>query len=258
VTRLCPPVGGNRPLRAVTGWATPAVASPWIEPECPAPGSGFSSFVKVEIWSDVVCPWCYIGKRRFERAVERFAHRDEVQVTWRSFELDPQAPAERGVDPATHLAEKYGIARDEAVAMQARVTDLAAQEGLTYHLATARGGNTFDAHRLVQLATERGRGGDMEERLFRAYFTEGESIGDPDTLVRLADEAGLDAAEARAVLEGDAYADRVRADEQEAAAIGARGVPFFVIDRRYGVSGAQASELLLSALDQAWADAHHQ
>lgn len=215
--------------------------------------------MKVEIWSDVVCPWCYIGKRRFERAVERFAHRDQLEVTWRSFELDPQAPPERGTDPASHLAEKYGIGRDEALAMQARVTDIAAQEGLTYHLATARHGNTFDAHRLIQFAADRGGAGaqgEVEERLFRAYFTEGQSIGDVDTLVRLADESGLDAAEARVVLEGDAYADRVRADEREAAAIGARGVPFFVIDRRYGVSGAQASELLLRALDQAWTDAH--
>ncbi|HEY4025180.1 MAG TPA: DsbA family oxidoreductase [Candidatus Dormibacteraeota bacterium] len=212
--------------------------------------------MKVEIWSDVVCPWCYIGKRRFEHALERFEHRDEVEVVWRSFELDPQAPRERGTDPASHLAEKYGIGRDEAVAMQARVTGVAAEEGLTYRLDAARSGNTFDAHRLLQLARERGVQGAVEERLFAAYFTEGESIGDVETLVRLAASAGLDAAEARELLRGDGHAEGVRADEREAAELGARGVPFFVIDRRYGVSGAQAADVLLQALERAWTDAH--
>lgn len=212
--------------------------------------------MNVEIWSDVVCPWCYIGKRRFERAVERFEHRDEVEVIWRSFELDPQAPRQRSGDPASRLAEKYGVTREEALAMNARVTGLAADEGLTYHLDVARSGNTFDAHRLLHLAADRGAQGALKERLLRAYFTESEAIGDAESLTMLAAEVGLDAGEVRAALDGDDYAEQVRADEQTAAALGIRGVPFFVIDRRYGVSGAQPPEVLLEALRRAWAEAH--
>lgn len=215
-----------------------------------------TSQVKVEIWSDVVCPWCYIGKRRFERALAAFEHRDEVEVRWRSFELDPRAPRAGDEDQVQRLARKYGMTRDEALAAQARVTGVAAEEGLAYRLDVARPANTFDAHRLLHLAAEHGVQGAAEERLFAAYFTEGRRIGDPDTLVALAGEAGLDVAAARNVLQGDAYADAVAGDEREAAELGISGVPFFVIDRRYGVSGAQPADLIRSALERAWADAH--
>lgn len=212
--------------------------------------------MKVEIWSDVVCPWCYIGKRRFERALRYFEHRDQVVIEWRSFELDPEAPRRSAVNTVDRLATKYRVSREQAVAMTDRVTKLAAEEGLDYRLDVAQQGNTLDAHRLLHLATERGRQEALEERLFRAYFTEAEPIGQPDALVRLAAEAGLDAAEAEAVLDGEAYTDQVRADQREAAELGIEGVPFFVIDRRFGVSGAQTSDVLLQALRRAWAESH--
>jgi predicted DsbA family dithiol-disulfide isomerase len=201
----------------------------------------------IEVWSDVVCPWCYVGKRRIEQAVEAFPH--DVQLVWRSFELDPHAPPERTGSSAEHLASKYGMSVEQAEASNAQMTELAAGEGLEYHLDRTRGGNSFDAHRLIHLAAAHGMQDAMKERLMRAYFTEGEAIGDRETLVRLAAELGLDAREA---LEGDAYADAVRADEELAARIGIRGVPYFVLDRRYGVSGAQPAELLLEALGKAW------
>jgi predicted DsbA family dithiol-disulfide isomerase len=203
----------------------------------------------VEIWSDVVCPWCYVGKRRFERALDQFPHRDQVELTWRSFELDPSAPSERTSSSAEHLAGKYGMSVEDAERKNAEMTELAASEGLEYHLDRTRGGNSFDAHRLIHLAAAHGRQDAMQERLMRAYFTEGEPLGDINTLVRLATEVGLDA---RGALEGEAYADAVHADEQLAARIGIWGVPYFVFDRRYGVSGAQPSELMLRALEKAW------
>jgi predicted DsbA family dithiol-disulfide isomerase len=204
--------------------------------------------VTVEIWSDVVCPWCYVGKRRFEKALAAFEHRDEVQVTWRSFELDPHAAREREGSPAEHLARKYGMSVEQAESMNEQMTALAASEGLEYHLDRTRGGNSFDAHRLIHLAAEHGLQDAMQERLMRAYFTEGEAIGDPDTLGTLATELRVDPAG----LDDNAYAEDVRADEVLAARIGISGVPYFVLDRRYGVSGAQPSELLLQALAQAW------
>jgi predicted DsbA family dithiol-disulfide isomerase len=213
--------------------------------------------VKVEIWSDVVCPWCYIGKRRFERALAGFEHRDEVEVRWRSFELDPRAPRESGdEEPAARLARKYGMTVEQARAAQDRVTGLAAEEGLAYRLDAARPANTFDAHRLLHLAADRGVQAAVKEGLMAAYFTEARPIGDSETLVAVAAGAGLDEAAAREVLAGDAYAEDVAADEREAAALGISGVPFFVLDRRYGVSGAQPAELIAQALDRAWADAH--
>jgi predicted DsbA family dithiol-disulfide isomerase len=212
--------------------------------------------MQVEIWSDVVCPWCAIGKRRFEAALAQFAHRDEVQLCWRSFELDPGAPRERDGDHAAHLAAKYGVPREQALDMHRQMTETAAGEGWEFHLEHARGGNTFDAHRILHLAADRGVQDAVKERLLAAYLTDGERIGDPDTLARLACDAGLDADEARAVLASDRYADEVRADEQQAVAFGISGVPFFVIDRRYGVSGAQPAAALLEVLDKAWAEAH--
>jgi len=189
--------------------------------------------LSIEVWSDVVCPWCYVGKRRIEKALEQFDHRDEVELRWRSFELDPHAPPER---PPRESAND-------------RMTELAASEGLEYHLDRARGANSFAAHRLIQRALEERRQDAMKERLMRAHFTEGASIGDPETLVKLAAEIGI---QGRAALREQRYADAVRADEELAARIGIRGVPYFVLGRRYGVSGAQPSELLLQALEKAW------
>ena len=209
----------------------------------------------VDIWSDVVCPWCYIGKRRFEAALARFEHRDDVSVTWRSFELDPEAPPVHRRATAERLAEKYGMSVEDAQARQQEVTDLAAIEGLAYDLAGARGGSTFDAHRLIHLGAEHGVSDAVKERLMRAYFTEREPIGDRETLVRLGIDAGLPEEEVRDVLDGDRYAEAVRADERTATQLGIRGVPFFVLGRKYGLSGAQPADIILQALDQAWREA---
>ena len=202
----------------------------------------------VEIWSDIACPWCYVGKRRFEAALAGFEGREDVEVTWRSFELDPGAPRVRAVDAATHLADKYGTSREQAEAMHENLAQLGAQDGLELRFDRVRGGNTFDAHRLVHHAAGHGRQDAMLERLMRAYFTEGGAIGEPATLERLATEAGVDAAE---VIAGDAYADAVRDDERTAAALGITAVPFFVVDRRLAVAGAQPADVLGQFLREA-------
>jgi predicted DsbA family dithiol-disulfide isomerase len=206
----------------------------------------------IEIWSDIACPWCYVGKRRFEAALAAFEHRDDVSVTWRSFELDPQAPAQRPVDSATHLAEKYGMSRDEALARQRSLAEVAAGDGLDMRADLARGGNTFDAHRLVQLAKANGVQDAMKERLMRAYHTEGESIGDTETLRRLALDVGLPEDEVRDVLASDRYAADVREDERTAMSLGINAVPFFVVDRRMGAAGAHPAQALGELLRRGW------
>jgi predicted DsbA family dithiol-disulfide isomerase len=210
--------------------------------------------MRVEIWSDIVCPWCYIGKRRFEAALARFPHADQVEVVWRSFELDPNAPRRREGNQIEHLARKCGMTIEQARATRDQLTQVAAEEGLEYQFDVAQPGNTLDAHRLLHLAAVRGVQDRMKERLLAAYFTEGAPIGDRDTLVRLAGEAGLDPTEAEATLTSDDYVAEIRSDEAEAAAFRISGVPFFVIDRKFGVSGAQPAEVLLEALERAWSD----
>jgi len=215
-----------------------------------------TSAVKVEIWSDVVCPWCYVGKRRFEAALARFEHRDQVEVVWRAFELDPSAPAARDGDYVERLAAKYRVSGAEAQAMIDRMVDAGARDGLDMRFDRARPGNTFPAHRLLHLGLDRGVQDELKERLLAATFTEGAAIGDVDVLAGLAAEVGLDPAEVRAVLDGDAYAADVRADERQAAALGITAVPFFVVDGTYGVPGAQPPDVLLGVLEQAWAESH--
>jgi predicted DsbA family dithiol-disulfide isomerase len=213
-------------------------------------------YMRVEIFSDVVCPWCAIGKRRFEAALERFDHQEAVDVHWRAFELDPAAPASSDLDMATHLANKYGISKAQATASQERLTELAAADGLEFHFDRTKRANTFDAHRLLRYAHEVGAQGALKERLFRAYFTDGEAIADRATLVRLGTDVGLDAEKSAEVLESGRYAAEVRADEAVARQLGVTGVPFFVIDRRYGIPGAQSPETILQVLDEAWGQAH--
>jgi len=214
----------------------------------------------VEIWSDVVCPWCHIGKRRFEAALARFPHRDAVEVEWKAFELDPGAPSAAAGDPvsptdyAERLARKYGTSVAGAQQMTDHMTQQAAAEGLDFRFDRAVRANTFDSHQVIHLAAERGVQDAVKERLLTAYFSDGEAVGDRETLVRLAAEAGLDADEVREVLEDQRYAGAVRADEAEAATLGISGVPFFVVDRKYGVSGAQPADQLLAVLDRAWSE----
>ena len=200
--------------------------------------------VNVEIWSDIACPWCAVGKRRFEKALAGFPQRDDVTVTWRAFELDPEAPAEREGDRDAHLAEKYGMSTEQAHEMHERMTETAAGEGLDFRFDKARSANTFHAHRMVHLAAAHGRQEAMKERLLQAHFTEGELISDHATLKRLALEAGVPAEEIDDTLATDRFAADVRDDEATARALGIHAVPTFVVDRRIAVSGAQPPEIL--------------
>jgi predicted DsbA family dithiol-disulfide isomerase len=202
----------------------------------------------IEVWSDVVCPWCYLGKRRLERALAGFEHAAQVDVVWRSFQLDPSHP--KGVRQPVYqmLAAKFGGPVDQVRAMTERVKELAAQEGLAYDFDRAVSVNTFDAHRMAQLARKHGLGGEMHERLLRAHLVEGEAVDDVDTLVRLGAEIGVPADEARRMLAGDEYASGVEEDIREARTLGVTGVPFFALDRTYGISGAQPVEAFASAL----------
>jgi predicted DsbA family dithiol-disulfide isomerase len=209
--------------------------------------------MKIEIWSDVVCPFCYIGKRHFESALERFEHRDDVEIVWRGFQLDPSMPREVEGDLHDYLAARKGGTREQAKALNDNVTAMAAAAGLEYDLDSARPANTLDAHRLVRLATEKGLQDQMVERLFRAYFSEGEDLGDHATLARLGAELGLDETEALEMLASDRYADDVRRDIVEARQLGLSGVPAFVIDRAFAVPGALPVDVMLGALEQAWA-----
>jgi predicted DsbA family dithiol-disulfide isomerase len=210
--------------------------------------------MQVEIWSDVVCPWCYLGKRYFEQALERFPHRDEVEVIYRSFELDPSAPPGVTTPTVETLAGKYGMGLEQAREAQRQMEQRAAQAGLTFRMGDLRSGNTRDAHRLLQLAGARGSGAELAERLHRAYFTDQASIFDHASLAGFAADVGLDRDEALAVLAGDQYAQTVEADEQVAYSLGVTGVPFFVIDRRYGISGAQPAGTITQVLERVWAE----
>ncbi|NBM18092.1 DsbA family oxidoreductase [Streptomyces sp. GC420] len=210
--------------------------------------------MRVEIWSDIACPWCYIGKARFEKGLAAFPHRDEVEVVHRSFELDPRSPKGVTGPVIPMLAKKYGLTEAQARQAEENVAGHARAEGLDYVVGRDHG-NTFDLHRLLHLARARGRHEELLTLFYRANFAEEESVHDPGRQVALAVAAGLDETEVRAVLaDPGAYADEVRGDEAEAARLGANGVPFFVIDRRYGLSGAQPADVFARALERAWAD----
>jgi predicted DsbA family dithiol-disulfide isomerase len=208
--------------------------------------------MQIEVWSDVVCPWCYIGKRRLQSALEQRGLADDVEIVHRAFQLDPTASTttEPTID---HLAAKYGVSRDEAVAMMSNVTEVAAAEGLDFHLDLCMTGNTRDAHRLALWAQEQDPAiaDQLLEAMYSAYFEQGRGVFTTDDLVAFASEVGLDADAAREMLSGTAYLDQVVQDQVLARTFGANGVPFFVIDRAYGVSGAQPVEVFLSAIDQA-------
>lgn len=208
----------------------------------------------LDIWSDLACPWCFVGKRRLEAAIARFEHAGAVTIRWRSFELDPRAPrvADAGVSYVERLARKYRASVPHAQAMIDRMVEMAREDGIEMRFDRIRPGNTFDAHRLVHLGHARGIQDAVKERLLRAYLCEGEPIGDPDALARLAADAGLDAAEAREVLASDRFGDEVRADERAAHELEITGVPFFLLAGRFGVPGAQPADTMLAVLRKAW------
>lgn len=215
--------------------------------------------MKIEIWSDVVCPWCYIGKRRIESALAAFPHADEVEVHWRSYQLDPGAPTEPTTGTAEMLAKKYGQSPAGVQQMQDRVEAVAAEEGLLYRLSETLHLNTVDAHRLIHLAHAEGGDalqGQVKEALLAAYFTEARNVADHAVLRDVAVSAGLDPARVDEVLGSTEYAADVQADIDQAQAYGATGVPFFVVDQKYGVSGAQPTEVFTQVLERAWSERH--
>jgi predicted DsbA family dithiol-disulfide isomerase len=205
----------------------------------------------VEVWEDIVCPWCYIGERRFESGLEKFSHRGDVEIVRRSFELDPAAPTKSKQTVIEMLSRKYGLSLEEAARRERQVAELAAVEGITIR-PERYVANTRDAHRILHLASDQGLQAPLAERLFAAHFSESRDVSDPNVLVQIAGEAGIKEEEARAVLSSDIYKTEVESDENEARELGANGVPFFVIDRRYGISGAQPADVFLQALDTAW------
>jgi predicted DsbA family dithiol-disulfide isomerase len=212
--------------------------------------------VRIEVWSDVVCPWCYIGKRHLESALESFEHADDVEVVYRSFELDPTAPQVPVETTVESLAKKFGTDVAGARELMKRADGAAASAGLEFHHADTPHARTVDAHRLLHLAADEGRQAELKEALLAAYFQHGRNMGDHAVLRDVAVTAGLDPARVEAVLEGEEYLDAVHADIQQARAYGASGVPFFVVDERYAVSGAQPTEVFSQLLDRAWADVH--
>lgn len=210
--------------------------------------------MQVEIWSDVVCPWCYLGKRRFERALESFGHTGEITVVYRSFELNPSAPPGVTTPTVEMLAGRYGMSAEQARDAQRQMEQHAAQDGLEFNMADLRSGNTRDAHRLLHLARAHGLQAELTERLHRAYFTEQASVFEHSSLAGLATEVGLDRDAVLRVLSSDEYGDAVDADEATARSLGVSGVPFFAIDRRYGISGAQPADVIAATLERSWAE----
>lgn len=212
--------------------------------------------MKIEIWSDVACPWCYIGKRRFETALNAFPHKDSVEVQWRSYQLDPSLPEHFDGTELSYLSERKGMDPSQVAGMFAHVTEQAAGEGLAYKFDDVVVANSFNAHQLLHLAKANGKGDVVKEALLSAHFEHGVDIGSREALVSVGTEAGLAAEEINEALDTDKYADDVRHDFAEGRALGVTGVPFFVIDRKYGISGAQPAELFTQALEEAWKEAN--
>ncbi len=214
--------------------------------------------MKVEIWSDVVCPWCFIGKRNFEAALVQFAHGDKVEVTWRSYELDPHGPAVREGTYAERIARKYGMEVGQARAAMARMVNAGAEAGVDFKFETMQPGNTFNAHRVLHLAARHGLQNALKEALLIATFTEARAIGTSEVLEDVAVSVGLDRDEVRVVLAGELFGDEVRTDERVAQSIGITGVPFFLIDDAYGIPGAQDPQVYLNILERAWGESHRE
>jgi predicted DsbA family dithiol-disulfide isomerase len=212
--------------------------------------------MRIEIWSDVVCPWCYVGKRRLEQALAEFPHREDVEVVYRSFELDPAAPQVATETTVEALARRWGTDVAGAREAMARGDEVATEVGLHFRHHDTPRARTVDAHRLLHLAKDAGVQAELKETLLAAYFTHGRSMGDHDVLRKAAADVGLDPARVDAVLGTDEYADAVEADVREAVAFGATGVPFYVVDRKYGIAGAQPTEVFYQVLERAWDESH--
>lgn len=209
--------------------------------------------MKIEVWSDYVCPFCYIGKRRLEQALEKFPHRDQVDIQFRSYELDPNTPRDQKRNINEIMADKYGLSVDEAKKMNQGIGQQAAEAGLTFNFEEMTPANTFDAHRLTHFAKTKNKEKQLTEKLLHAYFSESKYLGSHEVLADIAAETGIDRNEALTFLADEtALADEVRGDEQMAQQIGVRGVPFFVINEKYGISGAQPAETFLSTLEKVW------
>jgi predicted DsbA family dithiol-disulfide isomerase len=217
-------------------------------------GNMKDSTMKVEIWSDVMCPFCYIGKRKFEKALEGFSNHDNIEIVWKSFQLNPDMKTEPGKNISQYLAEVKGWSLDYAKQMNDQVSAMAAKEGLQYNLDKAVVANSFHAHRFVQLAKKKGKGDAAEEQLFKAYFTDGKNIADHTVLIELGKAIGLDPEELKDMLDSNKYAEEVQRDIYESRQVGARGVPFFVFNQKFAVSGAQDSQVFLNALNKSWAE----
>jgi len=210
--------------------------------------------MKIEIWSDVMCPFCYIGKRKFENSLSGFPDKDQIDVEWKSFQLAPDLKTQPDKNIHQFLSEHKGIAPAQAKEMNDHVSQIAGQVGLVYNFDHTVVANTFNAHRFVHFAKEFNKQNEAEEILFRSYFTDGKNIDDYQTLIALGQEIGIDPAGLKAALESDSYTDDVHADINEASQIGVRGVPFFVFDRKYAISGAQESSVFLQTLEKSFAD----
>lgn len=207
---------------------------------------------KIEIWSDIQCPFCYIGKRKIEKALESFKEKDKVEIEWKSYQLDPEARSQPGVSMYDYLAKIKGQTREWSIAMHKNVTEMAKENGLDYHFEKAILANSYNAHRLIHLAKKHKLGNDAEEKIFKAYFTEGKDIANIATLTALGIELGLKEDELKEVLNSDKFGDEVRADIEEAQNIGVKGVPFFVFNRAYAVSGAQPVEIFTETLTKSF------
>lgn len=214
----------------------------------------YSEGMKIEIWSDVMCPFCYIGKRNFETALAQFADKDNIEVEWKSFQLDPTVPEVAEESQEDYLVKRKGMSREQVQGMLNNVTEMAKQVGLEYHLDKSVMVNSRKAHQLIQFAKTKNLGNEIEERLFKAFFTEGKNVADIETLTQLGKEVGLDENELQTAFTDDRYKYQMAQDIQEAQKIGVRGVPFFVFDREYGVSGAQPAEAFLETLYKSFSE----
>jgi predicted DsbA family dithiol-disulfide isomerase len=210
--------------------------------------------MKIEIWSDVVCPFCYIGKRKLEKALDKFPLKDQVEIEWKSFQLNPEEKTNPSINTLEHLAQSKGWSMNQTREITSNVVEMAKEQGLEFDFEKAKVANTKNAHRLIHFAKKQGKGGEMKERLLKAYFSDGENVDDPNTLIKLGADIGLNESEIKSMLASNQFDDAVDQDIYESRLIGVRGVPFFVLDRKFGISGAQPDEVFEETLEKAWSE----